>query len=162
MQTVISSSSTTDQTVSHISPDKDLLKEEYFCLQSMVEAFDEKSLTIKAWNVSLVAALAGTSAFTTEYEILLFAALTSAMFWLVDAAWKTFQQAHYARMKAIEAYFRDGDTPIDNLQIASSWSESYKQAKLATLIKVMIWHHVFLPHGLLSLALVCGYIYLAY
>jgi hypothetical protein len=44
--------------------DMELLEKEYFHINSEIERFDSKSLTIKAWSVSLAGTIAGSSAFT--------------------------------------------------------------------------------------------------
>ena len=60
------------------------LEKEYFHLQTIIEQFDNKSLTIKAWSVTVVGSMAGSSAFTNDRLILVFAALVSLMFWFID------------------------------------------------------------------------------
>ena len=128
-------------------PDKTLLEKEYFHLQTVIEQFDSKSLTIKAWSVSLAGAIAGSSAFTKNKTILLFAALVSLMFWLIDGSWKTFQYAYYKRAKQIEKYMRGESNEITNLQIATSWSASYHDGRIRRFIRILFWPHVILPHG---------------
>lgn len=138
-----------------------LLEKEYFHLQSEIERFDGKSITIKAWSVSLAGTIAGSSAFTENKVVILFASLVSLMFWFVDAAWKTFQYAHYKRIREIEKFMRGRRKEILNLQISDSWSRSYSNGGLRRLFKIMRWKHVLLPHGgmffLLLLAYLIGY-----
>ncbi len=133
--------------------DKDSLEKEYFHLQTVVEEFDSKSLTIKAWSVTLASAIAGSSAFTKENIILLFAALVSLMFWFIDGYWKTFQYANYKRIKEIEAFMRGEKNDLDNLQIGTSWGKSYHKGGIRRLFKMLFWPHVFLPHGAMFLIL---------
>ncbi|PPC76136.1 hypothetical protein C4K68_17260 [Pokkaliibacter plantistimulans] len=139
--------------------DIELLEKEYFHLQSEIENFDEKSLTIKAWGVSLAGAIAGSSAFTDSKIVILFAALVSLMFWFIDAAWKTFQYANYRRVGHIEEYMRGERENIENLQIASSWSISYHNGGNKRLFKIMFWPHVALPHGAMFVLLSVIYIF---
>ncbi|WP_420388006.1 hypothetical protein [Roseivirga sp.] len=140
----------------------DSIEKEYFHLQSVIESFDSKSLTIKAWSVSIAGAIAGSSAFTDNRMIILFASLVSLMFWLIEASWKTFQYAHYKRLWEIEAFMREKGGSIDNLQIGASWSSSYHSGGLKRLFRVMFWHHVMLPHGAMFSLLLLVYILLQY
>lgn len=129
------------------APNMQLLEKEYFHLQSDIESFDEKSLTIKAWSVSLAGAIAGSSAFTENKMVILFAALVSLMFWFIDGAWKTFQNANYQRVREIEEFMRGEISEIENLQIAKSWNMSYHGGGIKRLLTIMFWSHVMLPHG---------------
>ena len=99
------------------------LAQEYLALQKMVEDFDQKALTIKAWSVTFSAAGLGL-AYQQHLPILLLAAACSALaFWLVEAVWKSHQYGYYPRLLEIEEWFRAhsdtaGDAPF---QITSQW-----------------------------------------
>jgi len=129
---------------------KDQLEKEYFHLQQQVDEFDNKSLTIKAWSVTIAAAIAGSSAFSNNTEILLFASFVSLMFWLIDASWKNFQYSNYQRIREIEAYMRQEKPDIAPLQISRAWSESFKRGGNKRLVKMMFWSHVLFPHGIMA------------
>jgi hypothetical protein len=148
----------TSGTPSSASVDKALLEKEYFHLQSVIESFDAKSLTIKAWSVSIVGAVASSGAFFGKWQLLLFASVVSLMFWLIDAAWKTFQYANYRRIGQIEEYMRGKRSKVDNLQIARSWHTSYKNGGIKRFRRIMLWGHVFLPHGAMCVGLFLAYI----
>ena len=139
-----------------------LLEKEYFQLQSVLEKFDGKSLTIKAWSVSVVGILASSGAFFDKSVLLLFASLMSLMFWLIDSAWKTFQYANYRRIGEIEEYLRGDRTEIENLQIAASWYRSYKDGGTKRFRRIMFWAHVFLPHGAMAAGLLLAYLWTLY
>ena len=132
----------------------DLLKEEYFHLQKVVEDFDSKAISIKAWSItgSLAAIVAG---FVKEDgkshpELFLVASIASLFFWLVEGHWKTFQQAYYRRIREIEKWFREGEAEIANLQIATSWSAGWKVER-KRLFQILRWPHVALPHAIIFL-----------
>ena len=134
--------------------DKDFLQQEYFHLQDTVESFDEKSLTIKAWSVTLSMAGIG-AAFTAKIELLLLlSAGASFLFWLIDTSWKTFQQANYHRLKIIEKYM-NGKISNEDFRcpdITGAWSVGWRKTSF---IKVMFWHHVLLPHALVVITGIC-------
>ena len=132
-------------------PLKEQLEKEYFHLQHQVDQFDNKSLTIKAWSVTIAAAIAGSSAFSNNTEVLLFASFVSLMFWLIDASWKNFQYSNYQRIREIEAYMRNEESSISPFQISKSWSESFKRGGNKRLIRMMFWSHVLFPHGIMAL-----------
>ena len=144
------------------SVDRALLEKEYFHLQSVIESFDAKSLTIKAWSVSVVGALASSGAFSGKWQLLLFASVMSLMFWLIDSAWKTFQYANYRRIGEIEEFMRGDRANIANLQIARSWYASYKDGGIRRFRRIMCWGHVFLPHGAMFVGLLLAYIFAVY
>lgn len=127
--------------------DMEFLRQEYFHLQSTVESFDEKALTIKAWSVTL--SMIGIGAAFTEklLLLLLLSAGASLLFWLVEGSWKTFQQANYYRLRKIEDYMQ-GKIPIEEFRvpdISHAWLVGWREVRLP---KVMSWPHVFLPHAI--------------
>ena len=137
--------------------DKEFLRQEYFHLQNTVESFDEKSLTIKTWSVTLSMAGIG-AAFTAKVELLLLlSAGASLLFWLIDTSWKTFQQANYHRIRKIEDYMRGNipDEKFNSPNITTAWSVGWRKTNF---FKIMFWHHVFLPHALVVIVGICLWI----
>ncbi len=131
--------------------DLEFLRQEYFHLQSTMESFDEKALTIKAWSVTLSMVGIG-AAFTAKLPLLLLlSAGASLLFWLVEGSWKTFQQANYYRLRKIEDYMQ-GKIPLEAFRvpdITHAWSVGWREVSLR---KVMSWPHVFLPHAIVVIA----------
>lgn len=137
----------------------EILKEEYSQLQRMVEDFDARALTIKAWSVTLSAAGIVTAYVQIKPAVLLIAMGSALTFWLVEALWKLNQQAFYARLYEIESALASGaaDT-LAPLQIATSWSRSWhKSLREGKVLKILSWPHVFLPHALVSAAAALAY-----
>jgi len=135
----------------------DLLEKEYFHLQRVVEEFDSKSLTIKAWSVTLGVSIATSKAFTDNMMLLLVAAIGALMFWFIEAYWKTFQYANYRRIGQIEDYFSGKREEIKTPQIGTSWGESYSEGGIERLLRIFFWPHVVLPHGVMCIGFVCAY-----
>ncbi|MDH5571497.1 MAG: hypothetical protein OEY89_07010 [Gammaproteobacteria bacterium] len=128
----------------------DFLKEEYFHLQSTVESFDERSLTVKSWSVTISMAGIGIAFIEKIPFLFLLAAASSLLFWIIETIWKTFQQAFYYRLTNIEKYlngikFDDFRYPY----ITSSWGKGWKSVSF---IKVFFWPHVLLPHLIIIIA----------
>jgi hypothetical protein len=128
-----------------------VLVQEYMQLQKVVEDYDLRALTIKAWSVTFSAAALGTAYVQHQPPLLFVAGLSAFVFWIVEALWKTNQQAYYSRVWEIERYFQADGTAeqakISPLGIGRSWQASFKlngEYRLAW--RVMRWPHVALPH----------------
>ncbi|MCU0470547.1 MAG: hypothetical protein MUF58_18305 [Arcicella sp.] len=130
---------------------RDLLKAEYLHLQSTIENFDNKALTIKAWSVTFGFTAFGVAFSSKAPSIFLIASLGSFIFWILEASWKTFQYAHYRRSREIESYFSGQRGKLMPLQIGSSWSDSYNEGGFNRLFFIMKWHHVILPHIIVTI-----------
>lgn len=125
----------------------DLLLAEYFQIQKVVEDFDAKALTIKAWSVTLSATGIVAGYVEANSMVLVVASVSALIFWLIEALWKVAQQAYYPRIRAIEKAFEDKDFNLAPIQIASSWSKAwYAGRRDRLLFRVALWPHVWLPH----------------
>jgi hypothetical protein len=135
---------------------REALKDEYLQLQKTIEDFNQQSLTIKNWSVVFGFASIGV-AFTTHREwVLIVSALSAGTFWILEAQWKTFQNAYYERVYHIEAYFRgDRTSPepfripdtLEPFQIAASWHASWTKNWPTRFFKILLtWPWVYLPH----------------
>ncbi len=133
---------------------KEQLEREYFHLQKIIEDYDGKSLTIKAWSVSVVSAIAGSAAIASNFDVLLFAAGASFMFWFIDAYWKSFQQAFFPRIEELESLFEKQSFDKPPFQIKNYWDKSHKKDRNKNFFKVLVWPHIFLPHGAMCIFLV--------
>ncbi|MBG6202699.1 hypothetical protein IWQ48_003846 [Labrenzia sp. EL_13] len=123
------------------------LTEEYLQLQKTVEEFDGKALTIKAWSVTLSAAGLVAAYVEEKPVVLLIAASSAIIFWLIEALWKTNQYAFYSRIYQIEEAFLNGTEDFPAFQIASSWSKSWNAGRRERKVfQILVWPHVFLPH----------------
>jgi hypothetical protein len=134
-----------------------LLAQEYMQLQKVVEDYDQRVLTIKAWSVTFSAAGLATAYLQDEPLLLLIAALSALTFWIIEALWKTNQQAYYPRIKDIERYFGpavSGETrDTSPFRIGVTWSASFrKTGKYWRATSIMLWPHVALPHLVVILA----------
>ena len=139
--------------------DMDFLRQEYFRLQETLEKFDEKALTIKAWSVTLSMAGIGAAFLKNAPALLLLSGLASLLFWLIEALWKVFQQAFYTRVHEIESLMKGEE--VENPEspfIAGSWSLAYSAQGTRYFWAVLFWPHVLLPHALVFLAGMLGWI----
>jgi hypothetical protein len=130
---------------------RDLLKDEYLQLEQSIQEFDGRALTIKAWSVSFsMAALVG--AFAAEAPpVLLLAALSSCLFWVIECMWKTFQYAFYERLNEIEDYFAGKGKEPDPLQIGRAWYKRWSGLSTGKCLCILTWPRVALPHAVVAL-----------
>lgn len=128
---------------------EDLVADEYLQLQKVVEDFDQRTLTIKAWSVTFSAAGLGLAYAQKASVILIVAALSALVFWIVEALWKTNQQPYYARIAAIEAHFSgDPAATTTPFRIGASWNQAFRAAGgYGRAWRIMLWPHVLLPHA---------------
>jgi hypothetical protein len=137
---------------------RQLLKDEYLHLQNVIEGFDGRALTIKAWSISFsLAALAGAFA-SHSTLLLLIASLSTLLFWIIEGYWKTFQYAYYSRIGKIEKYFENESEDILPMQIGANWYKHWKAGGNKRLVRIMFWPHVALPHVAIFLIGVALYI----
>jgi hypothetical protein len=129
--------------------DPQFLREEYFQLQKTVEDFDQRALTIKAWSVTLSMAGIGAAFIQKTPSLVVLAGMSSVLFWIVEALWKTSQQAYYHRIHSIEAHMRgEKIAQFSSPAIASSWSVGYRHQSI---FRIMSWPHVAMPHVVVAL-----------
>lgn len=123
------------------------LQAEYLHLQKAVEDMDARAVTIKAWSISFsLAAVAGAFA-SKAANVLLLACASAALFWWLEARWKTFQDAYYGRIDAIERHFRGEQALPSALQIRAAWYASWNGGSRRRLWQILTWPHVALPHA---------------
>ena len=130
----------------------DRLQAEYLHLQKVIEDFDGRVITIKAWSVSfsLVATL---GAFATHSDRALLVASASAMlFWFIEAYWKRYQFIYYSRVNEIEMYFRGKAPSLDPFQIGATWDREWERRTFSTVLRMLFWPNVFLPHAAIVIA----------
>ena len=120
---------------------------------------DQRALQIKGWSVTL--SLAAIAAALVAKDIgpeqrdatFLVAGLASALFWLIEYIWKTFQWSFFHRIDEIEGYFRDSSVPVDPLQIRAAWKGKYK-IELAKRWRNAFKPFIMLPHAVVVVAAV--------
>jgi uncharacterized membrane protein len=123
-----------------------LAKEEYLRLESFVDAFDSRAFTIKAWSVTFsLAGVAG--AFVSHAApVLLIAALSAVLFWIVETYWNGIKSCYYHRIKELEAFFHGRNDDLIPMQILSKWAEQYNRLSIRGFLSAMWSPHITLPH----------------
>ena len=127
------------------------LRDEYLHVQKVIEDFDGRAITIKTWSISFsLVAIVGAFA-THASTALLVGSLSSALFWLIEGFWKSFQDAYYERAQSIERFFAGENQELVPFQIGPSWYTRWRKGGYRRLVRIMAWQHVALPHALILL-----------
>ncbi len=122
------------------------LQAEYLHLQKVIEDFDGRALTIKAWSITFSLAAIGGAFASHAPAVLLVSSISALIFWFIEGSWKTFQYAYYDRAGKIEEYFRSERKLDFAFQIGTSWYQRWKAGGSQKLLQIMLWPHVALPH----------------
>lgn len=136
------------------------LAQEYLQLQKTVEDFPARALTVKAWSVTFSAAGLGLAYQQHIPILLLIAAFSAIVFWIVEAVWKLHQRAFYVRISEIEAHFAlVGHGSCAPFQILRSWQKSFggggligDETGLRARMAVPFFASVMLPHVVVAVA----------
>jgi hypothetical protein len=131
---------------------RSLLKDEYLHIQQIIEGFDARVITIKAWSVSTSLAGIGGAFAAHSAPVLLMASISSLLFWSIEAVWKTFQYAHYKRSSEIEKFFAGLEKNLTPMQIGAKWYQYWKEGGTNRLLTILLWPHVALPHVVIFVA----------
>lgn len=133
---------------------EDYLAQEYAHLQRILEDFDTKTLTVKAWSVTFSAAAIGFAYDKGQAAILVVSIASALSFLVVECMIKVNQQAFYDRINRIEAHFA-GAGYTHTFQTAKEWKAAFEaNGEHRRVLEVICWPHVFMPH--LAIAIVAA------
>ena len=128
------------------SKDKQGLYSEYQLLFNIVNSFDSKTLTIKAWSVTTSLAGIAVALGQDKNALLLLAAFSSLVFWVVEYYWKYFQASYFSRIEEIESYMRNETDHIDHLQISNRWVKHHRSMSFSEKRKLFMLYNIRTPH----------------
>lgn len=132
----------------------DLLKQEYFFLQTTIEDYNKQIWVIKALGIT------GTGAVltlmlqqkTNASAIAYIGCAIPLFFWILESQWKHFQRGFYPRVAEIESILstRYG---LSSPKIYTGWSQHFKRTPSAT-----PRHRGYLWDGLLNRSVLVSYV----
>lgn len=122
------------------------LGKEYVALQKIIDSFDTKSLTIKAWSVTVSMSGIGAAFISRSQLLFLLSSFSALIFWFLEYFWKTYQHSHFARIYELEKYFRNNEIEIELYQAASSWDKAFDRMSFKKKRTIFTWSNVMLPH----------------
>ncbi|MCO4826450.1 MAG: hypothetical protein KC451_16510 [Amylibacter sp.] len=130
----------------------ELIWKEYELLYSTYESFNQQSLTLKSWSVTV-----GLAAIIAVYSdkvgrfgrvAIISAALSAIPFWIVDAFWKSYQTAFLGRLEFLEGIQNCSETASHSFGIVSDWDHSHEWFDW---IGMLYMPNVALPHAFVLL-----------
>lgn len=126
----------------------ELIWNEYELLYETYEGFNQQSLTLKSWSVTVgfAAILAVYSEKINRFGhvAIIAAALSALPFWIVDAFWKSYQAAFLGRIEALESIQNCETLTSHSLGIISDWQSSHNWYDWVTFLYMP---NVALPHA---------------
>lgn len=121
----------------------ELLKQEYFFLQTTIEDYNKQIWVIKALGITGTGAVIGLTLQQKQELIALVGSVIPLFFWILESQWKHFQRGFYPRVAEIEKIL----TLEYNLRspaIFCEWNRAFKR-KLTTQRNGYIWDGIFNP-----------------
>lgn len=96
---------------------QDIYPQEWITLQHQYDSYEKYSLLVKLANVVLISTLL----FTPTNSLLV--PILSALLWLQDGIWKTFQNRIYERLLIVEKALLE-ENPGKGMQFNSAWQDT--------------------------------------
>lgn len=135
----------------HQQLELEILKKEYFFLQTTVEDYNKQIWIIKSLGISGTGAVIWLTLQQGEQIFALIGCSIPAFFWLLESQWKHFQRGFYPRIQQIE-YLLQQEFKLSAPAIMSTWSEVFKRpARLS--IRGYVWDGLLNPSVYLSYVL---------
>jgi hypothetical protein len=114
------------QTNSFCKFELDLLKQEYFFLQSTIEDYNKQIWVIKALGITGTGAVIVLALQQKQSLIALLGSAIPIFFWVLESQWKHFQRGFYPRVAEIEEILLEG-YDLRSPAIFSSWCNSFRR-----------------------------------
>ena len=128
----------------------ELLKQEYFFLQTTIEDYNKQIWAIKALGITGTGAVLVLALQQNKSILSLVGCAIPIFFWVLESQWKHFQRGFYPRVGEIEAILLE-NCNLRGPAIFSSWSHSFKRST-APKRKGYIWD------GLLNSSVFISYV----
>ncbi|HLO85795.1 MAG TPA: hypothetical protein VK203_12420 [Nostocaceae cyanobacterium] len=107
----------------------DLLKQEYFFLQTTIEDYNKQIWVIKSLGITGTGAVAG-FIFQQRSNVTFIATIGCAIpifFWILESQWKHFQHGFYPRVAEIESIFTN-TYGLSSPKIYRGWTSTFKRS----------------------------------
>jgi purine-cytosine permease-like protein len=118
-----SSSPHTPQPLSLSEFELDMLKQEYFFLQTTIEDYNKQIWVIKALGITGTGAVIALVLQQQQEFIALIGCVIPLFFWILESQWKHFQRGFYPRVAAIEDILRN-QCQLRSPAIFCGWSQA--------------------------------------
>jgi hypothetical protein len=138
----------------------DLLKQEYFFLQTTIEDYNKQIWLIKALGITGTGAVITLALQQKQPLIPLIGIAIPLFFWILESQWKHFQRAFYPRVAKIEQILQQ-DCGLQCPAIYTDWSRAFNRAPL-TKRQGYLWDGLLNPSVFISYLLEIAFLLLVY
>lgn len=149
---------------SQISPlssyELELLKQEYFFLQTIIEDYNKQIWLIKALGITGTGAVITLALQQNQPLIPLLGIAIPIFFWILESQWKHFQRGFYPRVAKIEKILQQ-DCGLQCPAIYTEWSHTFKRAPISNR-KGYLWDGLLNPSVFISYILEIAFLLLVY
>jgi hypothetical protein len=132
------------------SAELELLKQEYFFLQTTIEDYNKQIWIIKALGITGTGAVIALMLQQKSGVIALIGCAIPLFFWILESQWKHFQRGFYPRVAEIESILMK-DYRLRSPAIFTSWSVTFKRS-------ITPKRHGYLWDGLLNKTVYISYV----
>jgi hypothetical protein len=121
---------------------------EYIWIEDQIDRFDERSLKIKAWSITLSGVALGAGFNYDKPKLFLVASVSALVFWYLEASWKYFQEALTDRVCYLEEYLNGRVDDYTGPGICKAFRDHFKWSVEAEKFpKIFRLRNVNLPHS---------------
>lgn len=134
----------------------ELLKQEYFFLQTTIEDYNKQIWIVKALGITATGGVIGLSLQQKQNLIALIGCAIPVFFWILESQWKHFQHGFYPRIFKIESTFKDKYNLLSPI-IFGEWNQSFKR-NIPFKIRGYLWDGLLNPSVMISYILEIGFL----
>ena len=138
----------------------DLLKQEYFFLQTTIEDYNKQIWLIKALGITGTGAVITLALQQTQPLIPLIGIAIPIFFWILESQWKHFQRGFYPRIAKIETILQQ-DCGLRCPAIYTGWSSTFKREPISKR-QGYLWDGLLNPSVFISYLLEIVFLLLVY
>lgn len=139
----------------------ELLKQEYFFLQTTIEDYNKQIWLIKALGITGTGAALGLAIQQKQELITLIGCAIPLFFWILESQWKHFQRGFYPRVAEIELILKQ-DFNLRSPAIFCGWCQTFKRSTTPPVRKSYIWDGLLNPSVCVSYILEIGFLMVLY
>lgn len=138
----------------------ELLKQEYFFLQTTIEDYNKQIWLIKALGITGTGAVIGLASQQKQELIPLIGCVIPLFFWILESQWKHFQRGFYPRVAEVELILRR-DCSLRSPAIFEGWCQVFNR-RTTPKRQGYIWDGLLNPSVFVSYALEIGFLLMLY
>jgi hypothetical protein len=123
--------------------------EEYFWVENQIDRFDERSLKMKSWSITVSGLTFGGAIVYEKPLLFLLASFAALIFWYLEATWKYFQDALANRIEFLEAYLNGKNVVYTGPGINRAFQDHFRwKVELKIFPRIFTLRNVNLPHSI--------------